>query len=150
MNHTSTDRPTETQIIQPHCHSQKDVTESLAYQSHSLTDIARISLNLSEQRKVKARDSQMDCGMIQAELHSQSSEESANINDCLSVTSCNGVMGVPITFIDKFNPEQFEIIGCSDNGYVPDIFKLPHFKKHNEPYIDGNKKYTRIFIRRKR
>ena len=59
-------------------------------------------------------------------------------------------MGVPITFIDKFNPEQFEIIECSDNGYVPDIFKLPHFKKHNEPYIDGNKKYTRIFIRRKR
>lgn len=26
----------------------------------------------------------------------------------------NGVMGVPVTFMDKFNPDQFEIIGCAD------------------------------------
>ena len=26
-----------------------------------------------------------------------------------------GVMGVPTTFIDKYNPEQFEIIGCADD-----------------------------------
>lgn len=26
----------------------------------------------------------------------------------------DGIMGVPITFMDKFNPEQFEIIGCAD------------------------------------
>ena len=25
----------------------------------------------------------------------------------------DGVMGVPITFMDKYNPEQFEIIGLS-------------------------------------
>lgn len=25
-----------------------------------------------------------------------------------------GVMGVPVTFMDKYNPEQFEIIGCAD------------------------------------
>ena len=25
-----------------------------------------------------------------------------------------GAMGVPITFMDKYNPEQFEIIGCAD------------------------------------
>lgn len=25
----------------------------------------------------------------------------------------NGLMGVPITFLDKYNPEQFEIVGCS-------------------------------------
>lgn len=25
--------------------------------------------------------------------------------------SCNGIMGVPITFMDKYNPEQFEILG---------------------------------------
>ena len=24
-----------------------------------------------------------------------------------------GVMGVPITFLDKYNPDQFEIVGCS-------------------------------------
>ncbi len=28
----------------------------------------------------------------------------------------DGVMGVPITFMDKYNPEQFEIIGCTEAG----------------------------------
>ena len=59
----------------------------------------------------------------------------------------DGVMGVPITFMDKYNPEQFELIGCSDNGAVDDRYKLPHFKRHNEPYINGKKMYKRIFIR---
>lgn len=27
----------------------------------------------------------------------------------------NGIMGVPITFLDKYNPSQFEILGMSDN-----------------------------------
>jgi hypothetical protein len=60
-----------------------------------------------------------------------------------------GVMGVPITFLDKYNPDQFEIIGASDNGAVDEKYKLSHFKKHNEPYINGNKTYKRIFIKRR-
>lgn len=62
----------------------------------------------------------------------------------------DGVMGVPITFMDKYNPEQFELIGCSDNGAVDDRYKLPHFKRHNEPYINGKKMYKRIFIRHRK
>ena len=58
-----------------------------------------------------------------------------------------GVMGVPISFLDKYSPEQFEILGASDNGAVDEKLKLPHFKKHNEPYIAGVKRYKRIFIR---
>lgn len=60
-----------------------------------------------------------------------------------------GVMGVPISFLDKYNPEQFEILGTSDNGAVPENLKLDHFKKHNEPYVGGKKRYKRILIRRK-
>lgn len=59
----------------------------------------------------------------------------------------HGVLGVPISYLDKYNPDQFEIIGASDNGAVPDWLKLPHHKKHNEPFVDGQKKYKRIFIR---
>ena len=59
----------------------------------------------------------------------------------------DGVMGVPITFLDKYNPEQFEIVGASDNGAVDDAYKLPHWKKHNEPYIKGKKTYKRLFIK---
>lgn len=61
-----------------------------------------------------------------------------------------GVMGVPISFLSRYNPDQFEILGASDNGAVPEDLKLPHFKKHNEPFIGGNKLYKRIFIRYKK
>lgn len=61
-----------------------------------------------------------------------------------------GVLGVPITFLTKYNPEQFEIIGMSANGLVPTAMKLPHFKRHNEPFIDSVKKYQRIFIKHKK
>ena len=61
----------------------------------------------------------------------------------------DGLMGVPITFLDKYNPEQFEIIGASDNGVVDEKYKLPHFKVHNEPYVNGKKLYKRLFIKKK-
>jgi hypothetical protein len=61
----------------------------------------------------------------------------------------DGLIGVPITFLDKYNPDQFEIIGASDNGVIDDKYKLPHFKRHNEPYIDNQKIYKRIFIKKK-
>jgi hypothetical protein len=34
-----------------------------------------------------------------------------------------GVMGVPISIMDKYSPEQFVILGTSDNGLVDDKFK---------------------------
>jgi hypothetical protein len=34
-----------------------------------------------------------------------------------------GVMGVPISFLAKYNPDQFEILGTSDNGLIDDAFK---------------------------
>ena len=57
-----------------------------------------------------------------------------------------GVMGVPITFLDKYNPDQFEILGCS---YV-----YGDCGKHIAGTswgckIDGKDIYKRIFIRRR-
>lgn len=54
----------------------------------------------------------------------------------------DGVMGVPITFLDKYNPEQFEIIGL--DRYVPDNPRYGHRFK-----INGKEQYARILIRRK-
>mgnify|MGYP001354366469 CR=1 FL=1 len=51
-----------------------------------------------------------------------------------------GVMGVPITFMDKYNPDQFEIIG---NEYDLNIEK-------GRGYINGKRMYSRIFIRNKK
>lgn len=41
----------------------------------------------------------------------------------------DGVMGVPLTFLDKYCPEQFEILGCSQRG-CHDL--VPDTKKYND------------------
>ena len=53
-----------------------------------------------------------------------------------------GVMGVPVTFMDKYSPEQFEILGL--DRYIEDS---PHYGKRFS--IQGKETYARIFIRRK-
>ena len=54
----------------------------------------------------------------------------------------DGVMGVPITFVDKYSPAQFEILGIANSarwiGY--ECFTL----------IEGKKIYNRILIKRKK
>ena len=40
-----------------------------------------------------------------------------------------GVMGLPATFLEKYNPEQFEILGCTQRG-CPDL--VPDTKKYND------------------
>ncbi|MGN0856046.1 MAG: adenine-specific methyltransferase EcoRI family protein [Candidatus Spyradenecus sp.] len=61
-----------------------------------------------------------------------------------------GVMGVPITFMDKYNPDQFELIWTTDRGGdgVLDYLKKPH-DRYDAPVVNGQGKYKRILIRRK-
>lgn len=94
---------------------QKDtVTESLEFQSRSLTSTTQHSLKSLEQQSQKEKDSATDCGLQNQELHSLLSTSSENISACLQERYCNGVAGVPITFLDKYNPEQFEIVNAND------------------------------------
>lgn len=67
-----------------------------------------------------------------------------------------GVMGVPITFLDKYNPEQFEIIWqASGNTRVcapKEILLGLHYMKHSEDrggcgVVNGARVYSRILIR---
>ena len=59
------------------------------------------------------------------------------------------VMGVPITFLDKYSPDQFEIIGMAASaGYDPEIVGIPFLgEKDGRPLINGKNTYARIFIR---
>ena len=50
----------------------------------------------------------------------------------------DGVMGVPISFMDKYCPEQFKIVG---NEYILNIPK-------GRGYVNGKRLYSRIFIKR--
>jgi len=58
----------------------------------------------------------------------------------------DGYMGVPITFIDKHNPKQFEIVGQTG---VIDPEDICTEYKGGRPYIDGKRLYSRILIRKK-
>lgn len=62
----------------------------------------------------------------------------------------DGVMGVPITFLDKYNPEQFEIVWTTDRGGdgMLDSIKKPH-SRWDAPVVNGKGLYKRIFIRRR-
>jgi len=59
-----------------------------------------------------------------------------------------GVMGVPISFLDKYNPDQFEIIGLA-SGNIQGLAGIPSSIGRDGPYINGKLKYGRIFIRHK-
>ena len=62
----------------------------------------------------------------------------------------DGAMGVPITFLDKYNPKQFEIIWTTDrggDGYLEE-FKKP-WDRYDAPVLNGKGLYTRILIRKK-
>jgi len=56
----------------------------------------------------------------------------------------NGVMGVPITFLDKYNPQQFELIG-SNRGVDQD----PNGVYGRGSFLDGKETFKRLFICRK-
>ena len=66
-----------------------------------------------------------------------------NINKTAEIPyDYNGVMGVPLTFMDKFSPDQFSIIGLDryveDNPYYGHRFT-----------INGKETYARILIKKK-
>lgn len=54
-----------------------------------------------------------------------------------------GVMGVPITFLDKYNPEQFEIVGQMATTKIDEF-------NHGYPFVNGKKIYARILIKNKK
>lgn len=69
-----------------------------------------------------------------------------------------GVMGVPITFIDKYNPEQFEIIMLANGNARTNTPQdtLDHVAYHRHPkdkggvgIINDQRIYARVLIRRK-
>ncbi len=55
-----------------------------------------------------------------------------------------GGMGVPISFLDKYNPGQFEILGM-DRQLVYDLTG-----KQSRFLIDGREKFARLLVIRNR
>lgn len=69
-----------------------------------------------------------------------------------------GVMGVPITFLDKYCPEQYEILGLAagnTRASAPkDFLEIVKYRQHKEdrggcPVLEGKRTYGRVIIRKK-
>ena len=64
-----------------------------------------------------------------------------------------GVMGVPISFLDKYSPEQFEIVGCDGDvkeGKLPELINAEWAGKLDRGYINGDRIYSRILIKHRK
>lgn len=71
----------------------------------------------------------------------------------------DGVMGVPITFLDKYSPEQFEIIwqasGNTRASAPKEILKRLNYRPHPDDrggctIVNGNRTYGRILIKHRK
>ena len=66
----------------------------------------------------------------------------------------DGVMGVPITFLDKYNPEQFEIVGYSNGALAKSLGVTPNYRGRCDIAYTKNGKsscpFGRILIRRRK
>lgn len=62
----------------------------------------------------------------------------------------DGIMGVPVSFMDKYCPEQFEIIGATESegkGFSNGLWD--EASRVSQPMVHGKRGYKRIFIRKK-
>ena len=65
----------------------------------------------------------------------------------------DGVMGVPISFLDKYSPEQFIVIGCDYNvkeGLLPELVVASWKGKLDRGYVNNKRLYSRILIKHRR
>ena len=71
----------------------------------------------------------------------------------------DGVMGVPITFLDKYCPEQFEIVwqasGNTRASAPREVLEILNYRPHPEDrggctIVNGKRTYGRIFIKHRR
>jgi hypothetical protein len=64
-------------------------------------------------------------------------------------TDYDGIMGLPTSYLQRHCPEQFEIVGITENGEDSPVgpLRVPGQPKYDRPYIDGQRKQPRVFIR---
>ena len=110
-------------------------------------DMIRVSgVNWFTNLEIPKRNEELDlvCIYSPEEYPNYDNYNAINVSKTQDIP-CNydGIMGVPITFLDKYNPNQFEIVGLMASTTVSDI-------NFGYPFVNGERKYARILIRHKR
>ena len=83
----------------------------------------------------------------EAEYPHYDNYDAINVNKVKDIPmDYDGAMGVPITFLDKHNPMQFELLGCSYSYGEPEGYHIDG--NGFNPSVDGTEVYKRLFIKR--
>lgn len=84
-----------------------------------------------------------------ADFHYLDNYNAINVDKVINIPKdFDGYMAVPITFIDKYNPDQFEIFGITNTGEENPGIRLPD-TAHGRPLLNGKELYIRILIKKK-
>lgn len=103
---------------------------------------------------VRERERERDCNgtaLVLAFNHTKEEMTTSLISMGVKLNEMHwfsGVMGVPITFMDKYNPDQFLIIGADEaegTGFSNGVF----LGGKKQCLVNGQRIYKRIFIRAK-
>ena len=71
--------------------------------------------------------------------------DAINVNNVSDIPKdFKGLMGVPVTFLNRYNPDQFEIVGIDRVLVEKATGKVSRFR------IDGKEIYARIVIKNKK
>ena len=126
--------------------SRNIIAKSRAEQSRAEADCLRTNLH---QKKA------LNCSRLEA--MDGISPENGNMQGFLSDRYCNGVFGVPITFLDKYSPEQFRIIwqasGNTKACCPENVLSSVNYRQHEEDrggcgVVHGKRVYSRILVQK--
>ncbi len=119
-----------TAVLQNH-HQEKDVMASWEFQLRSSTNGTQISSGLLE--------TSIRSELTRAADTSEGRE--CTVESLSRERACNGLMGVPITFLDKFSPDQFEIIGITKTPLGNEL-RTKIYEKQIQHNPDGSIQYV--------
>lgn len=109
---------------------------------HQPLQLDTMAHNLKFNKKLKKK-LEKDYGKLEYPHYDNYDAIEVPFTECIP-SDYDGVMGVPITFMDKYNPEQFEIVGL-DRYTVSKEFLVG-----GRVAIGGKPTYARILIRSKK
>lgn len=105
--------------------------------------------NLKFNKKLKKK-LEKDYGKLEYPRYDNYDAIEVPFTECIP-SDYDGVMGIPITFMDKYDPEQFEIVDARDFSlYDKQRNKNTMLIKDADGAINGKPTYARILIRPKK
>ena len=112
--------------------------EDIASAGDHKKDMIRVSgVNWFTNLEIPKRNEELDlvCRYSPEEYPTYENYDAIDVSNTSDIPyDYDGVMGVPITFLDKYNPSQFELIGAETNDFAESLGIKPIGKEWMEKY----------------